>query len=279
MELSLDDLRSLEIPVPHVNQQRATTAFLDHETAQIDELMAEKEKMLGILEEKRSALISRAVTEGIDPKAIMKSSGVNWLGKIPHGWETHRAKRLLAVRDDRSEDGSEELLTVSHLTGVTPRAEKDVYMFKADTLEGYKKCGPGDLAINTLWAWMGAMGTAKVEGIVSPDYHVYRIGPRFDPAFIEYLCRSRPFVAEVNRHSKGVWSSRLRLYPEAFFNIALPVPSLDEQRAIVSHLDSQLQGSAELAAALRDSIRLLGERRTALITAAVTGQVPVPEMN
>ena len=190
--------------------------------------------MLALLEEKRVALISRAVTRGLDPEASLKPSGLEWLGDIPAHWDVERAKNLFSVRDQRSESGEEELLTVSHITGVTSRSEKDVYMFQADDKAGYKLCYPGDLVINTLWGWMGAMGISPLEGIVSPDYHVYTSKGSLLPEFVELLCRSKPFVAEVNRWSKGVWSSRLRLYPENFFEMRLPVPPTDEQRNIIS---------------------------------------------
>ena len=85
----------------------------------------------------------------------MRDSGVLWLGQIPTHWQTERARWLFRERDMRSETGDEELLTVSHITGVTPN--EDVNMFEAETNEGYKICLPGDLVINTLWAWMGAM--------------------------------------------------------------------------------------------------------------------------
>ena len=84
--------------------------------------------------------------------------------------EAERARWLFRERDERSDTGQEQLLTVSHLTGVTSRSEKNVSMFEAATTEGYKICLSGDLVINTLWAWMGAMGVAPEEGIVSPAY-------------------------------------------------------------------------------------------------------------
>ena len=120
--------------------------------------------------------------------------------------------------------GDEEMLTVSHITGVTKRSEKDVNMFEAETTEGYKLCSPGELAINTLWAWMGAMGTASVSGIVSPAYNVYVPCDKLVPAYVDAMVRMPVFAQEATRYSKGVWSSRLRLYPEGFFEIWLPVP-------------------------------------------------------
>lgn len=277
--ITSERLGCIPVSLPPREKQPAIADYLDRETARIDELVAEKEKMLALLEEKRNALITRAVTRGLDPKATMKDSGVAWLGGFPNTWTQERAKVLFSVRDERSEDGTEELLTVSHLTGVTPRAGKDVFMFKAESQEGYKKCYPGDFVVNTLWAWMGAMGIVREPGIVSPDYHVYVTGPRYLPDYFDYLCRSGPFVAEVNRHSKGVWSSRLRLYPEVFFNIRLPVPPPEEQRAIVEALNTELSEARELETALKQSINLLTERRTALITAAVTGQIDVVGAN
>ena len=253
------------LPLPPLPAQLRIANYLDRETAHIDALIAEKERMLALLEEKRAALISRVVTRGLVPGVPLKPSGQEWLG-------------LFAVRDERSDDGSEELLTVSHITGVTSRSEKDVYMFEADEKAGYKRCMPGDLAINTLWAWMGAMGISPLAGIVSPDYHVYTSKGGLLPKYVDLLCRSRPFVAEVSRWSKGVWSSRLRLYPENFFEMRLPVPPHDEQLEIIRAVETDQRKENALRDSLQLSITLAKERRAALITAAVTGQIPLEEM-
>ena len=146
-------------------------------------------------------------------------------------------------------------------------------MFEAETNEGYKLCEPGDLVINTLWAWMGAMGTAPVKGIVSPAYNVYEPGPRLAPAYIDALVGLPVFAQEVTRYSKGVWSSRLRLYPEGFFEVHLPVPPQEEQRAVVEHIARETAKLDAVRAATERTIALLKERRSALIAAAVTGQL------
>lgn len=271
-------LQNFTFRLPTLPEQRQICAYLDRETARIDGLIAEKERMLVLLDEKRAALVSFLATQGLDPGVRRRHSGQVWLGQVPMHWQIERAKNLFSVRDERSEAGTEELLTVSHITGVTRRAEKDVYMFEADDKAGYKRCLPGDMAINTLWAWMGAMGISPLEGIVSPDYHVYTSKGQLLPEYIDLLCRSRPFVAEVNRWSKGVWSSRLRLYPESFFEMRLPVPPHDEQRAIVKAVDADQRKANDLRLALRQSIELAKERRSALVSAAVTGQIPLEEM-
>jgi len=261
------------VSLPPVPEQRTIADYLDRETARLDALVAAKERLLELLAEKRRALITRAVTRGLNPDAPFRDSGIPWLGQIPAHWETERARWLFRERDERSETGEEELLTVSHLTGVTPRSEKDVNMFEAETTEGYKICHANDLVINTLWAWMGAMGVSPVHGIASPAYNVYTPCDRLDPAYVDALVRIPVFAKEATRFSKGVWSSRLRLYPEGLFEIWMPVPPLAEQREIVAHIERETAKLDALRTAAERTISLLKERRAALIAAAVTGGI------
>ena len=273
--LSKFDIRRTAVPVPPLREQRAIADHLDRETARLDALVAAKERLLALLAEKRRALVTRTVTRGLDPRVPTRDSGVPWLGAVPAHWDVERARWLFRERDQRSEDGTEELLTVSHLTGVTPRSEKDVNMFEAETLAGYKICRTGDLVINTLWAWMGAMGVSFVDGVASPAYNVYEPTGRLDSAYVDALSRLPAFAQEVVRHSKGVWSSRLRLYPEEFFEILLPVPPLSEQRRIVAFLEDERKKLDDLQAVAIRTMELLKERRAALVAAAVTGQLDI----
>ena len=276
--INTSDLGDISIFLPPLLQQQAIADYLDREMSRLDALVAAKERVLRLLAEKRRVLISHAVTRGLDPCSPLRDSGIPWISKIPARWETERARWLFRERDERSETGEEELLTVSHLTGVTPRSEKDVNMFEAATTEGYKICLSGDLVINTLWAWMGAMGMAPVDGIVSPAYNVYKPGVRLDPGYIDALVRLPAFAQEVTRFSKGVWSSRLRLYPEGFFAASIPVPPLSEQREIVAHIEDETRKLDKLCAAMDRTTVLLKERRAALIAAAVTGQIEVEQV-
>lgn len=273
--LPAEKLRVVRYPAPPIEEQRAIVDRVSRQTARLDALVAAKQRLIDLLAEKRKAIIATAVTRGLDPKVKLRDSGVPWLGEIPAHWAIERARWLFRERDVRSTTGEEEMLTVSHLTGVTPRSEKDVNMFEAETNEGYKLCEPGDLVINTLWAWMGAMGIAPVKGIVSPAYNVYEPGPRLAPAYIDALVRLPVFAQEVTRYSKGVWSSRLRLYPEGFFEVHLPVPPQEEQRAVVAHIARETAKLDAVRAATERTIALLKERRSALIAAAVTGQLDV----
>ncbi len=204
--------------------------------------------------------------------------GVEWLGEIPVHWKVEYARWLFREVDDRSTRGEEELLTVSHLTGVTRRSEKDVNMFMAESLEGYKRCQAGDLVINTLWAWMGAMGVAVEDGIVSPAYNVYR-PHQYDPSYLDVLVRIPAFATEVTRYSKGVWSSRLRLYPSEFFQVLMPVPPLSEQQAIANYLTDETAKLDQITRSHRGNyFTTPGTTVGAHYAAAVTGQVEVSLM-
>ena len=119
------DTEGQYVPLITVEEQRQIANFLDRKTEQIDELIRIKERRIELLQEQRTALINQAVTKGLDPNVEMKPSAVEWIGEIPRHWEVRRNKRIFHERDDRSATGKEELLTVSHITGVSPKSRKE----------------------------------------------------------------------------------------------------------------------------------------------------------
>jgi type I restriction enzyme S subunit len=276
--VSPGQVTSSYVPYFSITEQTTIANFLDRDTAKIDALVAKNERLIELLQGKRSALITRAVTKGLDPNVPMKNSGVEWLGEIPAHWCTESNRWLFLESDEHSLLGEEELLTVSHLTGVTRHSEKNVTMIEAESYEDYKICRKGELSINTMWAWMGALGIAKEDGMVSPSYNVYRIvSAALYPRYYDYLCRVPAHVTEITRLSKGIWSSRLRLYPDAFFEVRTPLPLFEEQIRIVAFLDRETAKIDALIAKIREAIARLKEYRTALISAAVTGKIDVRE--
>jgi len=274
------------LPLPPLDEQRDIAAFLDRETERIDSLIAKKRLLIERLQEYRTALITRTVTRGLPPEAAraagldpsprLKPSGVEWLGDVPEHWDVVANRRLFSERDERSPGGEGELLTVSHITGVTRRSEKpDVGMFMAESLEGYKRCYHGDLVVNTMWAWMGAAGTAKETGLVSPSYNVYTPNSRLVPRFVDMAYRSARYVLGITSESRGIWTSRLRLYPQQFQTLVTAVPPVAEQQAIVNHVNQVEERFQRMIGAVSLAIERLQEYRTALITAAVTGKIDV----
>jgi len=277
--VSTDFLKDQVIPLPPVTQQRAIAAFLDEKCAQIDEAVRIKEEQIKLLRERRQILIQQAVTRGLNPSAPMKDSGIDWIGQIPAHWEVRRGKHLFREVNERSEEGKEELLSVSHTTGVTARSEKNVNMFMAEDYTGSKLCQPGDVVINTMWAWMGALGVSGMSGIVSPSYGVYQplCEDTFNPYFLEWLLRTTPFIEQYNKISTGLHSSRLRLYPHMFLGLPMAFPNRDEQDVIVKSVNKEAGKVDKAISIKRDQITALKEYKTTLINAAVTGKIKITE--
>jgi len=266
-----------EMPVPPMDEQAAIVKYLGHANARIDQAIAAKRRLIALLEEQKRAVINQAVTHGLDPLVAMKDSGIPWLGPIPVHWNVRRAKYLFRDIDERSETGLEEQLSVSHLTGVTPRRLKNITMFRAASYVGHKTCRAGDLVVNTMWAWMGALGCAQEAGLVSPAYNVYRPlqGSGADTEFVSALFRTPTFIAYFRSNSTGVRASRLRFYPDELLATPVVLPSRDEQAEIVFAIEN-LRGrvGADLEKVVRE-IELLLEFRTRLTADVVTGQVDI----
>lgn len=201
-----------------------------------------------------------------------KDSGVEWIGDIPEHWDVLRNKNIFYEVSNYSETGDETLLTVSHITGVTPRSEKNVNMFLAETMQGYKLTEPEDLLINTMWAWMGALGTNNYYGICSPAYNVYRRYREipYDRKYFDYLLRTPNSIVEMTRYSKGIVSSRLRLYPSEFFQIMSPLPPYKEQKHIADYLDTKISHINRKIKLLKRKKERYIELKFALINRLVT---------
>ena len=206
----------------------------------------------------------------MNPYPAYKPSGVPWLGDVPEHWDVQRGKALFAPVDIRSATGNQELLTVSAQRGVVPRKSANVTMFKAESYVGYKLCWPGDLVINSLWAWAHGLGVSQHHGIVSSAYGVYRPLPRVNARFIHLLVWSVPFQWELQVRSKGIWVSRLQLTDESFLGAPFPLPPLQEQAAIVRYLDHADRRIRRYVDAKRKLIALLEEEKQAVINQAVT---------
>ena len=276
-KLSRENLGGIRLPIPPINEQLKIAKFLEQKTSEIDQAIAIKEQQIALLNERKQIVIQKAVTQGLDPNVPMKNSGVEWIGQIPEHWNVIRAKYLFKEVEERSVLGNEELLSVSHLTGVTPRSEKNVSMFMAEDYSGSKVCKRHDLVMNIMWAWMGALGVSDYDGIVSPAYGVYRqkIANTFNSEYLEYLLKTTKYIEHYNRVSTGLHSSRLRFYGHMFFNMKLGFPCLDEQSEIIVRIKNQTSKIELAVENLANQIEKLKEYKTTLINDAVTGKIKV----
>jgi type I restriction enzyme S subunit len=275
-KLNQSDLMAIEIPHPPLPEQLDIANYLDQETAEIDDFIRDQEELIDILNERRAAIVDTLVWGGAVTEAEQQPMPLDPLPAVPSHWTVVRNKNIWKESKRLSVDGSEEMLTVSHITGVTPRSEKNVTMFEAASTEGYRVVSSGNLVINTMWAWMGALGTSAYNGIVSPAYGVYEsLDPRNNSRYFHHLYRSSQYVRLMTNFSRGLWSSRLRLYPESFLALPTVVPPYAEQTSISEKIDSETSKIEAAMSDAREAISLSKERRAAVISAAVTGKIDV----
>jgi len=215
-ELGKSKLEAIELFSPPLPEQHAIADFLDRETAKIDELAAKKERLVELLDEKRTALISHAVTKGLDPDAPMKDSGIEWLGDVPEGWEIRRNGALFMQRDERGYPDL-PLLSVSLHTGTSVREfSSDRIEQMAEDRSTYKRAKKGDIVFNKMRMWQGAVGVAPTDGLVSTDYTVAKPLEGVQPRYFEHLFRTSFYKTETNRYSYGIVPDRNRLYWDRF---------------------------------------------------------------
>jgi len=276
LRLYSDDFFDVLSILPSQQEQTAIANFLDKKTAQIDQAITIKQKQIELLKERKQIIIQKAVTQGLDPNVPLRDSGVDWIGEIPEHWEVKRAKYLFNEIDERSTDGNEELLSVSHITGVTPRSEKNVTMI-AEDYTGSKTCQKNDLIMNIMWAWMGALGVSDRAGIVSSAYSIYRQSTlnTFNPVFLEWLFKTTGYIEHYNRISTGLHSSRLRFYSRMFFDMEIGFPNRSEQDQIIKQVANQSNKIDKAISFQKSQIKNLKEYKTTLINSAVTGKIKV----
>lgn len=285
------DLRRMSIALPPLDEQTAITAFLDRETAKIDALIAEQEKLIALLAEKRQATISHAVTRGLDPDAPMKDSGVQWLGEVPAHWAVKSLGRIAIDRCDgpfgsgiKSEHYTDEGALVIRLQNIRAGAfnvGEPVYLdetyFRRE-LQGHAVVAD-DLLVAGLGDDNNLLGRACVAppglgpALVKADCFRFRLEPDVAlPAFVAMqLCAGAAFDAGVL--ATGTTRSRIPLGVMATRKLVLP--PFPEQRQIANFVSMESRKLDALSSEAVRAIELLKERRSALIAAAVTGQIDV----
>ena len=271
-------LREIQVSIPPFPEQTKIANFLDTKTQQIDKLIQNKEQKIKLLQEKRTAVINQAVTKGLNPDAEMKDSGVEWIGEIPAGWEMIKVKYIFNLITEKAPKNHDmELLSLYTDIGVEPRKNLEQKGNKASTTDEYWIVKEGDIIVNKLLAWMGAIARSSYNGVTSPAYDILRPVVDIDSKFYHHLFRGGLYLTEFKRRSRGIMNMRLRLYFEELGQILVPCPNLDIQTKIVSYLDDKTQQIDDLIGKEQRKIELLKEYRQSLISDAVTGKIDVRE--
>lgn len=256
MELSASQMAAVEVPFPPEAQQRAIADYLDRETAQIDTLIAKQDQLIATLHERSKSLLSAF------------ASGV--------GGDLVKLKRLFHPSSETSR-GGEEVLSVFREFGVVPKMSQDGNFNRTpEDVSRYLVVQGGDLVVNKMKAWQGSLGISQFDGIVSGDYEVARpIASRLTSEYAHLYLRSPRMIAEYAKRSIGIRPSQWRLYWDQLGEVEVRVPTLQEQSGAVARLQEQRSVIDALLAKAERFIQLAKERRSALITAAVTGQIDV----
>lgn len=276
-------LRDADVWLPSGTEQEKIAAFLDHETAKIDALIEKQQRLIELLKEKRQAVISHAVTKGLDPNAPMKDSGVEWLGEVPAHWLVAGFKKYLSSSVDYR--GKTPDKTDSGVFLVTARNIKNgkidyelaqEYIAESDysTVMSRGKPKIGDLLFTTE-APLGEVATvdrediALAQRIIKFDFESEIISNRY----MKYFIMSDQFQQSLKMFASG--STALGIKAERLVYLRTLAPPLDEQEAIVDHIESVSMAIDVLIGKAITVIGLMQERRTALISAAVTGKIDV----
>lgn len=282
--INSSDLADIRISLPNLETQRLIADYLDRETECIDALVAEKEKMLALLEEKRAALISRVVTRGLDPNAPLKPSGLDWLGEIPEHWEVTRFKYVCDLNPtiDLSRLAEDDKVTFLPMD----RIKKGYYIENTELFSKYNSSyNPfleGDIVIAKVTPCFENGNIAIAENLQNRvgfgSSEIFVIRPvAAQQRFIFYYLQSAYFKQQGEASMAGAGGLK-RVSPEFVRDHFIGLPSADEQVAIANFLDQQQSRMQMAAQTISETIILLQERRAALITAAVTGRIPVEEM-
>lgn len=278
--VSINQLKDFEIILPSIKEQQQIANFLDKAIAKIDTLIEKQTKQIELLKEKRQAVISHAVTKGINPNVPMKDSGVDWLGKIPEHWEIVQSRRLFKDRKERAKV-SDEQLTASQKYGVIYQKEYMELEARKVTLvltgsEILKHVEKGDFVIS-MRSFQGGLELCKYSGSVSSAYiglipikHVFH-------DYFKYLFKSITYIQALQSTSNLVRDGQALRF-ENFSQVDLLIVPFNEQQQIANYLDDKTSKIDTLIEKSNKSIELLKEKRTALISACVTGKIDVREL-
>ncbi|MBI2473999.1 restriction endonuclease subunit S [Candidatus Uhrbacteria bacterium] len=283
--ISADKYKEFLIPIPSTDDQKRIADFLDEKTVVIDEVVKKKKKQIELLKEKRDALITQAVTKGLNSNVKMKDSGVEWIGEIPEGWNLVRLRRVVSLNPSKQESkhiSEDSDVTFLPMTKVSSKGtfDKEVVSKKNDVATGFTYFRNGDVITAKITPCFengkGALVNDLVNGIGfgSTEFTVIRPSSSINGTYLYYLVHSEMF-----RKSGGPWmygSAGQQRVPDRFIKeFQAPLPSIEEQEKIVMQLDRGLNLLDRSIKTIQKSIKLIQEYRSSLISHVVTGKIVV----
>jgi type I restriction enzyme S subunit len=277
LRISMSSLNRVSLPYPNAAEQSTIVSFLKRKTTKIEQAVAIKEKQIALLKERKQILIQNAVTRGIDPDAPMRDSGVEWIPKIPAHWQVERFKYLFKQSHlpTRENDG----VVTSYRDGqVTLRSNRRLDGYTEAILEqGYQGIRKGQLVLNSMDAFEGAIGVSDSDGKCTPEYVICDpISGNVLPEYFAFLLREMALTRYIRVICNAVRQRAVRI---RFNNLAKRLfvfPPIEEQAAIVAHIETQSTKIDKTIALQQQQIEKLKEYKATLINSAVTGKIKVP---
>lgn len=278
LELSGDELARFKIAFPPADEQAAIAGFLDRETGKIDALVKAQRRLIDLLKEKRQAVISHAVTKGLDPAATMKDSGVEWLGEVPAHWPIRRFSAICAVAEGQVDPREEPyrsmvLIAPNHIEADTGHLHDLETAADQGAESGKYQVKSGDVIYSKIRPALAKVAVAPCDGLCSADMYPLRARADTHGPYLKWLMLSPGFTAWAVLASDRVAMPKINR--EKLNSLLVPVPTLAEQEAIAASIEESCSAIDQLIARSVAGITLLKERRSALISAAVTGKFEV----
>lgn len=263
-------MAKIPLVIPPKTEQTAIAAYLDRKTAEIDELIADKKRLLELYEEEKTAIINQAVTKGINPDAPMKDSGIEWLGEIPEHWEVKRFKYYFNLITEKVEDDLPKI----GLENIESKSGKFIETGSDFAGQGVR-FRPKDILFGKLRPYLAKVWLSDFDGQAVGDFYVFRSKQEVSPDFAKYRILDSSFIEVTNSSTYG--SKMPRVSWEFIADLPIAFPKLHEQQSLIRHIETECARIDAIKTKTEKLIELLTEYRTALISEVVTGKIKVTE--
>ncbi|GAB1371181.1 hypothetical protein MASR1M45_12430 [Candidatus Kapaibacterium sp.] len=264
------NLNNYSIIAPPPEEQTAIAAYLDRKTAEIDELIADKKRLLELYEEEKTAIINQAVTKGINSDAPMKDSGIEWLGEIPEHWEVKRFKYYFKLITEKVDDDLPKI----GLENIESKSGKFIETDSDFAGQGVR-FRPKDILFGKLRPYLAKVWLSDFDGQAVGDFYVFRSKQEVSPDFAKYRILDSSFIEVTNSSTYG--SKMPRVSWEFIADLPIAFPKLHEQQSLIRHIETECARIDAIKTKTEKLIELLTEYRTALISEVVTGKIKVTE--
>lgn len=271
--LFIPDFKTISLYLPSPTEQQQIVHFLDRKCTAIDTAIEKTKKSIEKLEEYKKAVITKAVTKGINPNAKMKDSGVEWIGEIPEGWKVSKFKFHAKAKSEKN-PGNATILSLYREYGIVIKDSRDDNHNRTslDT-SSYRYVEVNDFVVNKMKAWQGSVAVSEYTGVVSPAYYVYKItDAEIYPLYLHYLLRSC-YKDEFRRLSGGIRIGQWDLPSDALENTLIIQPSYTEQVRITEYIQKHTTVVEQLIEKKKKVINKWEEYKKSLIYYAVTGKI------